>query len=422
MSDSKTPAVSSYRGLTSQQLARAIFRAELTPDVIRSLPAQSLYMAVRHSGLASSAEILEAASIEQLQLMLDFDCWTRDRFSEQRFWEWLAVSDSSGDLGMLQRLLRCVDLKLISLVISREVDSQFFEEPTDLPPGPAYYTPDKGRCWIRVKTENPDQHFLLGRLLALIFETNADLFYQLLTIASTETQSSLEESSYQDRCRRVGCEGVPDAEFAARLNAALGESALASKLQGGGTAPVSNILAVEPLLYDSPAPQPLAAMLSQVGERERLEMELTLLMNAAIVHYGVDFAETEEVALLAAKVRGAINIGIERSLRCAQITLVDLHNRLGLRGLYSAGLDPLQRLNKAARKRAAQITGESSEPATLVLLEAFASPLPCLPDFFGDDGSMLQSEDGKLLSTKRPFSHLEQVEAALRYVAAMENM
>ena len=73
-------------------------------------------------------------------------------------------------LEFLQRLLKVVDFKLLGLLVERHVDHRVFEEPTDIPPGPHFYTPDKGYTWLRVTLEDATRHFLFSRLLALIFD------------------------------------------------------------------------------------------------------------------------------------------------------------------------------------------------------------------------------------------------------------
>src|SRR4051812_29931238 len=146
---------------TAQKLAKAIFKADVPEEYIRQIPAQSLYMAMKENGLESSAEIIEIATLEQCRLLLDFDVWEKDQFSEAQFWEWLALTDATNSLVIVQKLLKFVDLKLVALLIARYVDVKVLEEPTDEPPGPGSYTPDQGFTWIFINAEDSTQHFLL---------------------------------------------------------------------------------------------------------------------------------------------------------------------------------------------------------------------------------------------------------------------
>src|SRR5690606_22593195 len=98
----------------------------------------------------SSAEVIEMASREQVQTMLDLDLWTYDQFAEDQLWEWLELPDATDDLSILQKLLGGLDLKLVAHLIGSYVEVVVVEEPTELPPDPSFSTPDKGYTWIKV--------------------------------------------------------------------------------------------------------------------------------------------------------------------------------------------------------------------------------------------------------------------------------
>ena len=222
MSSSPPPAVSTaFRGYSCRDLHKAIFDSEAPEQVIRQLPAQALFMVVRHLGLSGAADIIALASIEQVRLLSDFDLWNRDTINEDHVWEWLALTDETESLDLLQKVVKCVDLKVLSVMLSRYTDVQIFSEPTDLPPGPGFHTPDKGFTWVGITVQDADQHFLLARLLALIFETSAELYYQLLSIPSVATVSMLEEESFVERSKRLAAEGIPEPELSAKRSCPL---------------------------------------------------------------------------------------------------------------------------------------------------------------------------------------------------------
>ena len=175
--------------VTSSSLAKAIYKAELPEKFVRELPAQSLYLVIKHNGLLSSADLVGMASLEQCRLLLDLDCWQGDSFDEENFWDWLALTDENSNLDLLKKLLHFVDYKLVALIIDRYVSVIIVEEGTDAAPGDGYYTPDRGRTWINVTNPDSTKQFLLNRFLALIFETQAELFYQLISIKNVATDS-----------------------------------------------------------------------------------------------------------------------------------------------------------------------------------------------------------------------------------------
>ncbi len=367
------------KSFNSRNLIKAIFDSDSPEQIVRTIPAQSLYVAIRTQGLESSAELLEIATIEQCRVLLDFDCWSRDSFREDHFWEWLAVTDATDSLALLQKIIRVVDLKLISLMISRYVDVVAFDEPADQPPGPNYYTPDKGRTWLSLKTENKEHVFLMNRLLALLFESNTDLFYQILSIPNVATPSELEEDSYQEKQRRLSSEGIPDNQYAAEINSPLGGELLLGEVAQSAVQPsIEDISAVEPVIYEGSFPEPLRSLVNQLLYDESFEIEMTLLLNAAIVHYGIDISEITQVLQIADKVKGALNLGLENALALSQRSALELHKILGLRGLFRHGLSHLFGLAKKARVLERQNKSEFSEQCQIAI-QGLLQKFPTMP-------------------------------------------
>lgn len=375
-----TPVIRA-KGFNSRNLIKAIFDDQNPELVVRTIPAQSLYVAIRSQGLESSAELLEIATLEQCRLLLDFDCWSRDSFREDHFWEWLAITDATDSLALLQKILKVCDLKLIALMIARYVEVISFEQPEDAPPGPNFYTPDRGRTWLSLKTEDQNEIFLMNRLLALLFESNSDLFYQILSIPGIATPSELEEESYQEKQKRLSSEGIPDMEFAAELNAPLPTELLLSEVsKTTSQATIEDISAVEPVIYEGSFEEPLRSLVNQLLYDEAFESELTLLLNASIVHYGIDISEITQVLQIADKVKGALNLGLEHALSVNERSAIDLYKALGLRGIYRHGLSLLNDLRKEART-VERLGHEHLSAETLVVVQGLMQRFPAVPDW-----------------------------------------
>jgi hypothetical protein len=417
-----SPSQRWFRGHGCRELHRAIFESEAPEQIIRQLPAQSLFMVVRHLGLSGAADIISLASIEQCRLLSDFDLWNRDTINEDHVWEWLAITDETDSLDLLQKIVKCVDLKVLSVVISRYTDVRIFSEPTDLPPGPGFHTPDKGYTWVGITVQDADRHFLLARLLALIFETSAELYYQLLSIPSVATVSMLEEESFVERSKRLAAEGIPEPEAAAMVHQPypLATALQESKSSEEQRLVVEDIRAVEPLLYESRASRFVAELLRDVSDHEAFEMEFTYIMNAAIVRFSVDFCEQDRVMALADKVKGAINLGLEKLVQERGSSPKELYNSLGLGKLYRLGFTELMALRSEARK----ISVESmqllqDDPVVFSCVACVREAFPEMPLFLRDDGSvdegMGTGDPAKPLAGHRPIDTLRAV-ASLRDV------
>jgi hypothetical protein len=416
MSGSDSKAVSHFRGHSCRDLHKAIYEADAPEQVVRQLPPQTLFMVVKDLGLTSAAEIISMASLEQCRLLTDFDLWSGDSLNEEALWEWLSLTDETESLEILQKLVKFVDLKLFAILIGKYIEVKVFEEPTEQPPGPGFHTPDKGFTWIGIKTEDPNKHFLLARLLALIFESSTELFYQLISIMQVATVSMLEEESYQERMKRLAAEGVPEPEAAAAICAPYALAEARHEVAGATRRKlVEDIRSIEPLLYEARTSRLFADLVRDVSDRDSLEMECTFIMNGAVVRWGIDFTDQEAVLELAEQVKGAINIGLERITAGGATTSLEAYERLGLGKLFRLGLTELMALRGKARKMPLEGVGElkDTDPALFSALACAREAFPVMPIFLRNDGSVNEVE-GTLEAGHRPFDTTQGVETVNR--------
>jgi hypothetical protein len=411
MNSGDSKAVAHFRGHSCRDLYKAIFEADAPEQIVRQLPPQALFMVVKNAGLASAAELISMASLEQCRLLTDFDLWQGDVLNEEVLWEWLSLTDETESLELLQKIVKFMDLKLLAILIGKYVEVKVFEEPTEQPPAAGSHTPDKGFTWIGIKTEDADKHFLLARLLALIFESSAELFYQLISIMSVATTSMLEEESYQERMKRMAAEGVPEPEVAALMHAPLSLAEARSDLSSAAKKHVvEDIRGIEPLIYEARTSRLFADLVRDVADREELEMEFTYLMNGAVVRFGVDFSNQDLVLDLAEKVKGAINIGLEKITNDCKLSVTEVHSKLGLGKLYRLGLTELMAIRTKARKTPLDGVGalNDSDPVLFSTLACAREAFPEMPIFLKNDGTVEQ-EGGSLPAGHRSFDTMQGV-------------
>lgn len=408
-------------GVKAKSLAKAIFDAEVPEDVVKSLPAQSLYLAIKANGLESSLDLLQMASVKQYRLLLDFEFWQRDRFTEENFWDWARVCEQDDSLESLQKLLSCIDLKIISILISKNITVLSYEEPTDNPPYARSYTPDKGHTWITINLEDQDQHRIMGKLLALLFETSAELFYQIINIPTVSTISLLEEDSYNDRLGRLSEEGFPDREFAAELNSRLGQNEFLASINNSandsGRIVFEDIQTVTPLVYQGHDYEPLTSLVNNLIEknhRDKLEAELSLLVNAAILHWAVEFYNEQDVLDMAEKVKGAVNIGLEIALKINGKDALELHAKVGLKDFYRLGLARLIDLRNQARKTLKDFQDLAQEKR--VLLENLSLNFPVSLHAFS--AGKFTVEENRISTTLKIINKLDYLEQLENFVSS----
>ncbi len=405
-------------GLSGRALAREIFRAASPEEFVQELPSQALYLAVRGIGLESAADILALVSPEQYKSLLAFELWSGDQFNEDHFWRWAQVLDQEGGLEAIDQFIDAVDSRLLTLLVGRYVRVQFFDEPTDLPPDAGYYTPDRGSTWLKLEIQDPERHKLFGRIMALVFERDSEYFYRLLTETGYITGAELEEDAYGDRCRRLQDEGMPDQERSFHLNTPITLEQLERLMAQDHFQPQSGTVAILPLVFSLSNMSPLSGFLADlaVDHQQEIEAELALLANAGIVFYGVDIAEPQEVGALIERIRGAVNIGLERLIRSSKISPREVYEHFGVQKIYQLGLSELRELQRLAR-RASPMTEEELLANDLFLAAVHQAALerfPQVPAFVHSDGSIEMRGASVTDVQPKAFTHLALVETVNR--------
>lgn len=405
--------------LKNRDLVRAIFDSENPEAITRNLPAQSLYVAIRRAGLPSAIDLIELSTQKQIRLMLDFDLWSGDTFLEERFFEWLEVPDAAeadGNLAILSKIIACTDLKLLSLVMSRHIEVVVHDEPTDAPPGPDFYTPDRGHTWLKVEAQNERHVFVLNRALALLFETNTDIFYQLLGVPAAATETMLEEESFQDKQKRLWDEGIPDQDYAEEYLSPMSRRELDVILSAKAPERVANDTDVLPTFSFvdlNHIPKPL-------GDHITSKLELiegghfTYLCNNVAVKFKVDFAEPEKVDVLLSFVFGICNIGLEQASKVANKPAAEVFAFFDLKNLFRLGWATVLPVIKMAH--GFRLEEQDSVTPVGPLIESLRMTPPLLPAFFEVVLEPGQSIPESLPAGFKPLEKLIEVSVTKRFL------
>jgi hypothetical protein len=417
-----TPALRSRPSASSAaKLYNQIFDSESPENVINTLPAQTLYTLVKDRGIESSLELLELIPINTFRTFLDFELWQKDTFNEDNLWNWLQLSDDEDPLKHTQRVLKSIDLKLLAMLVGKHVQVQVFDEKSETPPGVAWFTPDQGYTWLFVNLEDPDKHFHLNRLLALLYETSSDLFYQILSIPTVSTLTQLEEEAFIDRSKRLASEGVPEPEQYIEINTSLFPYQIKEELQAVSSTPKpTDIPVVEPVIAmaSNGKLDPLDSALNESLDFEMLQGELTLIMNASLQFFNIPFYDVELLKLHAKKVKGAINIGLEKALSFEICSALDCINKLNLTKLYRLGLYELRAMQKPLKKiNIDEIKAHQSDPASFSIIANLLEAFPAIPELFDKSGQITNNQAGVLDTTSRAIEHLEEINLISKFLS-----
>ena len=396
-----------------RRLMKAIASGDISVQELRSLPAQHLYMAIQALGLESVPEILLDISPEQYQILLDFELWSRDSFQEEQFFEWLLAIDEEDSFDPIEKLLVSMDIELLSLLISRRVETVAFEEATEESPGPGWYTPDKGNTWVLIKIEEPRRHRAFGKLLAYLFQRSAETYYQLVLSAGAATPIEIEEQCYQTQRRRLSDQGIPDHESGWQIHVPLAESVAIKRLEAGLAAAGKTIESSGELSITSGVGlQPFETFIGSLAAADQVQAEIAQLLNAAIVFFGIDFSDERGMERVAAQVRGAVNIGIERALELSSAPYDVLYESLQIKGLYQLGIGLLYGLRTQARRVSLKDVSDSRLERVCELAK---EPLPRCPLFL-----MFEEEKYSEDVSASPITSLAQLRRVKQYLNGIE--
>jgi hypothetical protein len=206
-------ALSRYRArLARGQRARRaedLFDAPDPQAVIRALPPDEFYYVIHELGFPEAMEILVHGTAEQVQTVLDFSLWERDRVAIEKSDEWLAalVEAPPETLG---KWAQGIDVELLALLLRKRtrIYDLSLEEAPDNPEGTLWDTPD--RLFTLEFTGEPEQVRVAQHLADSLYRYSPDMMRRLLVGMRSEDDAELEETAYRWRSGRMADLGFVD--------------------------------------------------------------------------------------------------------------------------------------------------------------------------------------------------------------------
>lgn len=345
---------SDFMSLSGDKLLKQILDSENPEELVRKLSSDDFYWIVKKIGDEESLALLEIATEEQWQHLVDLDVWDKDILSSVKSLAWFRLlADAAPE--RLSAWLLGEEREFLSLLLFRTAEVIIKDEGDDALPPADWFTLD-GRFFVKALDEEEQDN--VEALLTMLGKNDHELYQQLLFDLAAISPTEVEEELYRRRNVRIAEHGFLPFEEAIAVYAPLDVSALDAE-----TTP----LLPGKLMYEEEATLVpalprlqlqketlLAQAFSTISDPllvDRLSLEFADLANRLIV--AGNYAEISSPEILTASCRqagGYLNIIIERmcgsDINCAE-SLLRNHPLLALfRTGYGLGL----RLHRDAKR------------------------------------------------------------------------
>jgi hypothetical protein len=176
-----------------------------TRQIVRALDPQALYGLIHEAGVNDAMELVLYASPDQVQAIIDFDCWTRDDFELDRFSTWLEVLLQRDDVEFAE-MIEQIDPEPLVLWLREQVAIFQWEldlDVLDTIDDPVSSSPD-GVYALVIPEDDGTVSELVRHLLARLYEMGILTGHRFLEAARWELSSDLTETAYRFREGRLG--------------------------------------------------------------------------------------------------------------------------------------------------------------------------------------------------------------------------
>jgi hypothetical protein len=206
-------ALSQFRArLARGQRARRseeIFASDDPPATISALPPDEFFYVIHELGFPDAMEILVHGTPEQIQAVLDFSVWDRDRVAMVPSDEWLAALVEA-PVEVLGKWAQGIDVELLAFLIRQRcrIYDLSLEEVPDEIESPLWNSPD--RLFTLEFVGDQDQVRMTQHLVDSLYRYSPDLMRRLLVGMRSENDAEMEETAYRWRAGRMADLGFVD--------------------------------------------------------------------------------------------------------------------------------------------------------------------------------------------------------------------
>ena len=262
--------------IPARERVDAIVAHPQTKEIIRSLDAQALYGLIHEAGLNDAVELVLYASADQVQAIVDFDCWTRDAIELPRLSTWLQVLLQREDAEFAE-MIEHMDPEPLVLWIRDQIAIFQWEEDRDLLDtisDPVISSPD-GVYALVIPEDDGTVTELIRHLLDRLYSISILTGHRFLEAARWELSSHLMETAYRFREGRLGDLGFVPFHEAQEVFAYVDPPAWAAKARARASDPEA-----EPLTISEAGALPPVDHQLQVLETKRFSERASFFTHA----------------------------------------------------------------------------------------------------------------------------------------------
>jgi hypothetical protein len=379
------------RGQRSRR-ADALFASSDPVSAIRALPPDEFFYVIHELGFPEAMEVFVHGTPLQVQAVLDFSIWERDRVALEKSDDWLAALVEAPPEA-LGRWAQGLDVELLALLIRQRAtvhDLSLEEEPEE-PEGVLWNTPD--RLFAIELGGSPDQVRVTQHLLDSLYRYSPTMMRRLLVGVRAESDTELEETAFRWRSGRMADLGFVDVNEALAVyqeldpaSVRVGEEPAPSPRPRGEPADDAFLRLPAVMTERLSGKTPFARALAGLQDREELadlHFALVALANRTLSADRVTPGDDEAVRAVLERVSATLDLAVEFLARGN-----------GEREVAAVRGVPLQTLHRLG----VSLTGKLRRLAVaLVRKNPFAPLRPAIDIFEVEDAEILAS-----LSRLRP--------------------
>lgn len=340
-------------------LARAPGRKKLdlifdAPDpgaLVRSLPAEDLYLAIQEIGTADSSGLVQLASPEQFRTFVDLDAWHGDAVDPESILLWLRLARGDGGNEYKEKLA-LLDMEVLEILIRSLVhifDLEEEGEPPDDLEGTVERTPE-GR-FLLVYPSAGAEYGAARRVIDDLYAEDPFRAGRLLYAVRWELETDLSEEAYRWRNARLADLGFPSPEEAASLYAKVDLAAALPPPAAPIDAPPGFFLAT--LEAGSLLDRAMARVPDDA--RDTVESQLVALINMALVANRVELSDLVRVRAEAEEVRDGLSVGLEHLAGADETRAAAILAGTALKRIFQVGFTRGLELGWKAKRLAAAL-------------------------------------------------------------------